>query len=149
MPQVIDSFYIIQISISISLLLQSANYLTYIPGALPQAGNRFPLQGKICFFVPAWRTKCISSLQMIDTQKKYIQSVRVEVLSTRQRCITYNYHRQKIYSRGTIEHHPLQSFVKQRNTYVSSTPAVCGLKAKRFISLGQRPRNAQPKKSAL
>ncbi len=49
MPQVIDSFYIIQISISKSLLLQSANYLTYIPGALPQAGNKFPLQGKICF----------------------------------------------------------------------------------------------------
>ena len=71
MPQVIDSFYIIQISISKSLLLQSANYLTYIPGALPQAGNKFPLQGKICFlfqrggrFVPL---KCLVRKPLITT----------------------------------------------------------------------------------
>ena len=49
MPQVIDYFNIIQISISKLLHLQSANYLTYIPGALPQAVNRFPLQGKFVF----------------------------------------------------------------------------------------------------
>ena len=66
MPQVIDYFNIIQISISKLLLLQSANYLTYIPGATPQAVNRFPLQGKICFCSCEGGTIEHRPLQIID-----------------------------------------------------------------------------------